>query len=207
MKKRNRLCTFMKKHGKTLLLALLGAGALYVYDEELFLLLAVMIPVVAALCLLFMPLRRRAMDRAEARSEEYRPLPPERKRPKPAPPPLFIAAGRRYISERQLTALKTETERVYTDAYGRTVLALRERFPCFDSYDALYEDRYYRWYFIVHDGALALVRTQDDRDEYTVTERITRAQWEKCGLDAYNQDVFRKLGLIQYLQETKGEET
>ena len=207
MKKRNRLCTFMKKHGKTLLLALLGAGALYVYDEELFLLLAVMIPVMAALCLLFMPLRRWAMDRAKARSEEYRPLPPERKRPKPAPPPLFVAAGRRYICERQLTALKTETERVYTDAFGRTVLALRERFPCFDSYDYLYEDRYYRWYFIVHDGALSLVRTQDDRDEYTVTERITRAQWEKCGLDAYNQDVFRKLGLIQYLQETKGEET
>ena len=211
MKEKNRLGAFVKTHGKTLLLAMLGAAALYICDEELFLLLVVMIPVVAALCLLFVPLHRRAMARAEARSEEYRPL-PERKKdkpgaPKPTPPSLFIAAGRRYISERQLIALKTETERVHTDAYGRTVLALRERFPCFDSYDYLYEDRYYRWYFIVHDGALTLVRTQDDRLEYAVTERLTRAQWSRCGLDGYNQDVFRKLGFEQYLQETEGEET
>lgn len=113
--------------------------------------------------------------------------------------PLFTAAGKDYAREALLKIRKTENERVFIDLYGRTVLCLCERFPCFDSYDYLYEDRYYRWYFIVHDGALTLVRTQDGRDEYTVTERITHEQWARCGLDGYNSDVFVKLGFDQYL--------
>ncbi|MBP3657161.1 MAG: hypothetical protein J6K32_10755 [Clostridia bacterium] len=116
-------------------------------------------------------------------------------------PAIFTAAGQPYQQELQLTACRTETERVYRDVYGRTVLALCERFPCFDSEDYLYENRYYRWYFILHDGRLTLVRTQDESEKYTVTENITRACLEKCGLDSYNRDVFRKMEFEQYLSE------
>lgn len=163
---------------------------------------------------------RRSMERAKAK-QKPEPAPKPESKPEPAPQPepepkpepkpepinrpapqlrtLFTAAGKGYAAEGQLKENETPTERVYTDCYGRTVLCLRERFPCFDSYDFLYEDRYYRWYFILQDGALTLVRTQDDSSAYTVTERITRAQWERCGLDGYNRDVFVKLGFEQYL--------
>jgi hypothetical protein len=58
----------------------------------------------------------------------------------------------------------------YRDVYGRRVLYFRERFPCFDVYDRMHENRYYHWYVILHDGGVALVYTEDEKPGVKVHE-------------------------------------
>jgi len=59
---------------------------------------------------------------------------------------------------------------VYRDIHGRMVIHLSERFPCFDVYDRLYENRYYHYYYVKCEEGIAEVYTADDRDEVKVTE-------------------------------------
>jgi len=61
---------------------------------------------------------------------------------------------------------------VYRDIHGRRVLHLSERFPCFDSWDYLCEKRYYHWYFVAHESGVAMVYTEDERDEIRIVENI-----------------------------------
>ena len=58
------------------------------------------------------------------------------------------------------------------DIYGRKVLCTKERYPCFDSSDYLYEDRYFRWYFIREGNAVSQLFAADDRDKIYVTEDV-----------------------------------
>lgn len=93
---------------------------------------------------------------------------------------LFVAAGRSYLTVAQLKA-KSEGELdgvfyrgykvpVYRDAFGRRVLYFRERFPCFDSYDRLHENRHYHWYAIENGDKVTLVYTQDEKPGAQVHE-------------------------------------
>ena len=92
----------------------------------------------------------------------------------------FFAAGKQYRNLQQLTA--TEIDKYhYRDIYGRDVIALRELFPCFDSYDYLHENRYYRWFFLRDDQKLTMVYYADERDTLEVTEDVAQLRtwhWE-----------------------------
>ena len=86
----------------------------------------------------------------------------------------FIAAGRRYGHIRQLRrkvvrdcGFKCDLCR---DVYGREVLYIIERFPCFDSYDYLYDNRCERWFLICSGGALTRVKYTDGTDYVEVWE-------------------------------------
>lgn len=83
----------------------------------------------------------------------------------------FRAAGRSYFSLDQLTArCKGQYGSWYLDCYGRPVLLVLERFPCFDSSDFLNEHRFYRWFLICRNGVLTLVRATDGEPDFSVTE-------------------------------------
>lgn len=93
---------------------------------------------------------------------------------------LFHVANKDYDCLDQLTVrevgqfesaqMLAETFPIYEDTWGRRVIHLRERYPCFDVYDQMYENRYYHWFFIKHEGGLALVYCEDGRDEFEITD-------------------------------------
>jgi len=82
----------------------------------------------------------------------------------------FEAAGRKYVRLSQLLTEKINDSGEYKDIYGRRVFEVKERFPCFDSYDYLHENRYYRWFYIQEDGMLCCIYYADQRDTVKVTE-------------------------------------
>lgn len=84
----------------------------------------------------------------------------------------FTAAGRKYISLRQLTAEAEEGSSWCRDCYGREVFCVKERFPCFDSYDYLHENRHYRWFFLRENGKLTRVHYADGQNSIYVTEDV-----------------------------------
>lgn len=91
----------------------------------------------------------------------------------------FFAAGKHYDSVSQLCLEEDLDTRRARDIHGREVLYLKERFPCFDSYDLLYENRYYRWFFIRQDNSLTRVYQIDGRDRVYVTEDVRNLE-NKC---------------------------
>lgn len=94
----------------------------------------------------------------------------------------FVAAGRPYAGRGQLIAQKAKDSPWAKDIYGRDVLALTERFPCFDSEDFLHEKRYFRWYFLCRDGRLTCVYHADETPTVTVTEDVLDVEdrcWEE----------------------------
>lgn len=94
----------------------------------------------------------------------------------------FMAAGRSYLSMSQLAERRKEPGSCWhLDCYGRKVLEIAERFPCFDSFDALHESRYYRWFFLRENGALTRVYATDARSTIYVTEDaafLENAAWK-----------------------------
>ena len=84
----------------------------------------------------------------------------------------ITAAGKKYTSIKQLCATPTEDDSIYRDVYGRTVFCTQMRFPCFDSYDYITENRYYRWFFIKEDNRLTRVYYEDESDVVIVTEDV-----------------------------------
>jgi len=84
----------------------------------------------------------------------------------------FHAAGRWYPGIKALTVKQIGNTTYYSDIYGRQVLNFNERFPCFDSYDYLYEDRYYRWFYLLTDGKLTEIYYRDDTQEVKVTDDV-----------------------------------
>ena len=91
---------------------------------------------------------------------------------KPAAPALFTAAGKAYHSAAQLEWQSTMSPHICLDIYGRPVACFWERFPCFDSYDYLYEDRYYRWYLIPCGENWTVVSTEDGSNRIMVLENL-----------------------------------
>jgi len=95
-------------------------------------------------------------------------------------PGEFEAAGKVYRSWQELCSEELDKQgHVCRDIYGRDVLAEWERFPCFDSYDYLYENRYYRWFFIREGNMLTCVDYTDERNVITVTEDVGSIR-ERC---------------------------
>lgn len=89
------------------------------------------------------------------------------------PKNAFTAAGERYKSIHQLVFRWEDGPGLWArDLYGRNVLMVTERFPCFDSSDYLYEDRCFRWFLLCHDGKLTRVYRTDGSDTVTVTEDV-----------------------------------
>lgn len=82
----------------------------------------------------------------------------------------FQAAGQTYRNRSELCVEGDGA--VMKDVYGREVICVRNRFPCFDSYDYLYEDRYYRWFLIRNGNSLTRVFCTDSRPEIYVTEDV-----------------------------------
>lgn len=68
------------------------------------------------------------------------------------------------------------------DLYGRKVFCIRKKFPCFDSYDYLHEDRYFRWCFLRNGNSLTRVFSTDERDKIYVSEDLRHVEswaWEQ----------------------------
>lgn len=96
----------------------------------------------------------------------------------------FTAGGKFYGGINQLCVSVDEEGFLGRDIHGRDVLCFRERFPCFDSYDYLYEHRYYRWFLIKGENTLTLVYYADERGTIEVTEdpkELRIKWWEKMG--------------------------
>lgn len=101
---------------------------------------------------------------------------------KPAPkernflyPGVFTAGGKIYSNISQLCVEKLDQwGHICRDVYGREVFAEWERFPCFDSYDYLYEHRYYRWFYIRDNDRLICVYYEDEKKKITVTEDVKK---------------------------------
>lgn len=94
----------------------------------------------------------------------------------------FHAAGKFYATTALLCVSHDEDGFLGRDIFGREVMCFRERFPCFDSYDYLYEHRYYRWYLIKGENTLTLVYHADESKDVTITEDLNTIRvkwWEK----------------------------
>ena len=89
----------------------------------------------------------------------------------------FTAAGRRYGALSELFTEHDKTKTFCRDRCGREVLYLAERFPCFDSFDAMYEHRFYRWYFLREGDSLTRVYYEDEDDEVCVTEDVENLEY------------------------------
>ena len=110
--------------------------------------------------------------------------------------PLFTAAGKKYYFERQLTMVRIHPkEHIYKDCYGRRVLLIHERYPTFDSYDALYEDRYFHHYYIETPEGFTHVRTADDQDDIPVWEGVTAEDFIREN-KTWRSDLLKAAGLI-----------
>lgn len=90
----------------------------------------------------------------------------------------FIAAGKSYGSADQLQAAQCG-EWEYQDCYGRKVLYDRERFPCFDSHDLLYENRYFHTYLIQTGATWTFVKITDEDPEVRVIENLSTEELGK----------------------------
>ena len=118
---------------------------------------------------------------------------------------MFAAAGKLYLSEKQLThkqigeykgAWNYKPTPIYEDVYGRKVIALYERFPCFDSYDYLHENRYYNWYFIKHGGKIAVVYTEDGRAHVDVCNDLLNEDAKDCCIRQTHYTELRTAGFM-----------
>ena len=103
------------------------------------------------------------------------------------PKNAFTAMGKTYGAPHQLAY---EWEDKFSpwalDRYGRAVLVVAERFPCFDSSDYLYEDRYFRWFLLCDDGKFTCVYHTDGTDTVTVTEDVLDLEepcWKKINAE------------------------
>lgn len=100
----------------------------------------------------------------------------------------FTAAGRHYDSLEQLYVEYDSTKTWCRDCYGREVLYLAERFPCFDSCDFENEDRFYRWFFLRQNDRLTRIHHTDTTGKIYVTEdlrSIERNMWSLMGICGY----------------------
>ncbi len=122
---------------------------------------------------------------------------------------MFYAAERNYTLPSELTAKKNgeymskwlcnNPMPIYQDIHGRRVIHMRERFPCFDVYDRMYENRYFHWYFIKHESGVTMVYTQDDSNAIKVVEGVTR---DSIGRDGFDRKLYEELILSGFLDET-----
>ena len=86
---------------------------------------------------------------------------------------VFTAAGKRYCGLNGfLHGLKEIDEDWAEDQYGRKVLCVKWRFPCFDSFDYLTENRFYRWFFIREGNSISRIYAIDTKPNIYVTDDV-----------------------------------
>lgn len=90
----------------------------------------------------------------------------------------FKAADKNYSSLDKLLAEKS-ADGTYRDCYGRVVLSVTERFPCFDSHDYANESRCYRWWIIVGEGYISRIFHTDGSKDIFVTDDVQDIE-ENC---------------------------
>ena len=111
------------------------------------------------------------------------------------PKGAFTAAGEPYGSLRQLAYRWEDKSSPWArDIYGRAVLAVAERFPCFDSSDYLYENRYFRWFLLCLDGKFTCVYHTDGTNTVTVTEDVLEME-EPCWKEINRLKCFEEDGI------------
>lgn len=113
----------------------------------------------------------------------------------------FRAAGMLYAAVGSLAATAVDRDKgLYNDIFGRPVLMVKERFPCFDSADYLYENRYYRWFYLMYKDTITCVYYEDGSRTVKVTEDVRVIEgriWkqvEQSGViqhDVFHNDVFQ----------------
>lgn len=114
-------------------------------------------------------------------------LPLMRRTPKPKtmmyPAVLgFFAAGRYYAGWRELIAEHDDHYEHCRDKYGREVVYDWERFPCFDSYDYIHEDRCRRWFLLRKGDKLTYIYLEDPASFVQVIEDVRDVEnrcWDK----------------------------
>lgn len=83
----------------------------------------------------------------------------------------YEIGGRNYRYLTDLTARAVnEDRRLYQDIHGRYVLDMKERYPIFDSYDAVTENRYYHWYLILERDRMSMIYSDDGAGEEIVED-------------------------------------
>jgi hypothetical protein len=88
-----------------------------------------------------------------------------------------MIAGKLYGNLNELRVKQVSEPYLYEDIYGRVWAYEIERYPCFDSYDYLNEDRYYRWFVHREGSDIWVVYADDGTGEVTVTKNPERYQY------------------------------
>lgn len=106
-------------------------------------------------------------------------------------PGNFTAMGKKYTDLEQLRVNDSDFPRLFKDIHGRTVFYTSQRFPCFDSYDYLYENRFYRWFLILGKQTITRIHYTDEQKRLFVTEDVANIEdgvWnELCQLKFYRE--------------------
>ena len=133
----------------------------------------------------------------------------------PAASTGFEAGGKHYNSAKELRWQKTEIQDkfadVYKDVHGRWVMHYSERYPCFDSSDYLYEDRYYRYNLIVADVQAGEPRwtrvcfPDAEKQPEWVSEGLQLTTVE-AGLASLYHPVLRRVDLLARMAYLQAEE-
>lgn len=100
----------------------------------------------------------------------------------------FTLAGKTYKDLNHF--LRKTNDEWAEDIYGRRVLCTKERYPCFDSDDYLYETRYFRWYFVQKGASISLLFVSDDRDKIYATEDVQNVDswaWDRMKANGFCQ--------------------
>lgn len=69
--------------------------------------------------------------------------------------------------------------RFFMDRYGRKIFHFCERFPCFDSYDYLNENRFYNWFFLMDGDRLVRIFYADGSGILHITTDVALIE-ENC---------------------------
>lgn len=101
----------------------------------------------------------------------------------------FHAAGKRYAGLHQLKHQQIDDSPRWLDIHGREVICVSERFPCFDSYDHLHEDRYFDWFILRENDRFTIIYHADETLVMYITEDARDIEI-KCA------DRLRELGYL-----------
>lgn len=94
----------------------------------------------------------------------------------------FFAAGKHYANWQELIAEHDDYYEHCRDRYGREVVYDWERFPCFDSYDYIHEDRCRRWFLLRKGDKLTYIYLEDQTNYVQVIEDVLDVEnrcWDK----------------------------
>lgn len=94
----------------------------------------------------------------------------------------FFAAGKYYrsLKEVERTSFEKEGLEFFKDCYERTWLYVWKRFPCFDSYDAVNENRYYNYYILITRRKVYCIYKEDGNPEVIVVSDVYELLMDCC---------------------------